>query len=74
MLHILSLKDDSHNHVKLDTFCKDGQPLHRLSNSTLFDKCIQMNIHTHPSNLIAHVVRMNNAHNINLIMIRCAYG
>ena len=66
MLHILPLKDDSHNHVKFDTLCKDGQSFHRLSNSTLLDKYVQ--IHPHLSDHITHVIRMNNAHNINLIM------
>jgi hypothetical protein len=34
MLHILSLEDDSHNHVKFDTLCKVGQSFHWLSNPT----------------------------------------
>jgi hypothetical protein len=68
MLHILSLEDDSHSHEKFDTLYKDGQPFHRLSNSTL---SVTVNM-LHLSDLITHVIRINNAHNINSIMILCA--
>jgi hypothetical protein len=68
MLHILSLEDDSHSHEKFDTLYKDGQSFHRLSNSTL---SVTVNM-LHLSDLITHVIRINNAHNINSIMILCA--
>ena len=67
MLHILSLEDDSRNHVKFVTLCKVRQSFHRLSNSTFFARCTQIR-HAHPSDLVTHVIRMNNVHNINLIM------
>jgi hypothetical protein len=35
ILHILSLEDDSHNHVKFDTLYKDGQSFHRLSDEDM---------------------------------------
>jgi hypothetical protein len=53
MLHILSLEDDSHSHEKFDTLYKDGQSLHRISNSTLFSQCYT---HAHPFDLITHVI------------------
>jgi hypothetical protein len=71
MLHILSLEDDSHSHKKFDTLYKDGQSFHRLSNSIL-SIIAKMLHHAHPSDFITHVVRMNNAHNINFIMIQHA--
>jgi hypothetical protein len=41
-VHILSLEDDSYNHVKFDTLCKDRQSFHGLSNSTLLAKYLLM--------------------------------
>ena len=34
-MHILSLEDDSHNHIKIDTLYKEKQAFHRLSASIL---------------------------------------
>jgi hypothetical protein len=36
ILHILSLEDDSHNHVNFDTLHKDRQSFYGSSNSNLF--------------------------------------
>jgi hypothetical protein len=68
MLHILYLEDDSRNHVKFVILCKVGQSFHRLSNSTFLPDVLKYDIHAHPSDIVTHVIRMNNVHNINLIM------
>jgi hypothetical protein len=68
MLYILSLEDDSRNHVKFVTLCKVRQSFHRLSNSTFLLDVLKYDIHAHPSDFVTHVIRMNNVHNINLTM------
>jgi hypothetical protein len=59
ILHILSLEEVSPSYKRFDTLNKDGQSLHRLSNSTL-STTIKM---LHPSDLITHVIN-ENAYNI----------
>jgi hypothetical protein len=46
MLHILSLENDSHNHVKIDTYAQIDNP------SIGYSKC---HIYAHPSDPTTHV-------------------
>ena len=72
-MHILSLEDDSHNHVKSNTLCIDRQSFHVLSNSTqsFLPNELKCYIHTQYFGLITHDINEQNTQH-QLYLIQCA--
>ena len=67
-MHILSLEDDSHNHVKFDTLCRDRQSFCRLSNSTFFGQMYLNATFMLSLLILSLMLYLNKAHNINFIL------